>query len=46
MLGEGGFKNYLDNPYQSNSVLKKEAIAAKVRLKSQVYDLELRNCEI
>lgn len=46
MLGEGGFKNYLDNPYQGNSVLKKEAIAAKVRLKSQVYDLELRNCEI
>lgn len=45
MLGEGGYKNYLNNKYQSNhAILKKEAIAAKVRLKSQVYNLELQNC--
>lgn len=45
MLGEGGYKNYTNNPYQNNdSLLKKEAIAAKVRLKSQVYNLELQNC--
>ncbi|ASG68310.1 lipoprotein [Francisella halioticida] len=47
LLGEGGYKNYINNSYQnSNSIQKKEAIAAKVRLKTQVYNLELKDCKI
>ncbi|QIW10091.1 transglycosylase SLT domain-containing protein [Francisella sp. LA112445] len=46
MLGEGGYRNYMDNPHKSSSMLHREAIAAKVRLKSQVYNLELEDCKI
>ncbi|WP_150467353.1 transglycosylase SLT domain-containing protein [Francisella sp. SYW-9] len=46
MLGEGGYRDYMDNSYKSSSMLHREAIAAKVRLKSQVYSLELKDCKI